>query len=149
MDADKVLDSLFVGCHRAGDQCPLYRPDDEVADIRARVNSLLNRLRDEPALVISPTASMPAIITYSDIQRVMFAVLYVPAVFPMIAVLLDELYRENNIASMINLVDVAPLCASEFKLLTYPTDGGRSVLCNDQQTVSRALAPNMAVMQVG
>lgn len=133
MDADKVLDSLFTGCHRAGEKCALYRPDDEVADIRARVDSLLDRLREEPALVFSPEAVMPTMITYSDIKRLMFGVLYAPSVFPIIAVVLDDLYRERNIAAMVNPVDVAPLCASEFKMLTYPTDGGRSVLCSDEQ----------------
>lgn len=95
----------------------------------------MDRLRDEPVFVVPRQASMPGMITHSDIKALVFSVLYNPLVFPVIARFLDELYREREIGGLISPADLAPLCAPELKLPTYPTDGGLAVLCSDQHWI--------------
>ncbi|KAK0754340.1 TAP-like protein-domain-containing protein [Schizothecium vesticola] len=96
-DADKVMDSFYFHCHRAGPlRCAFHAATPDL--IRARLDALLDTLRTTPVLVPPPpsdtddTPSLPELITYSKAKRMIATALYQPILrFPSIAVVLAGL----------------------------------------------------------
>lgn len=121
-------------CHQAKARCRLYRDGDKLNDVRERFESILNNLADRP-LVYAIEGSMPVYITYSTIKALLFSATYVPAVFPSVAEVFDDLYRGVDVTRFLGPIDLSPLCEAKPKhlLRIFPDDGGTAVLCTDQR----------------
>ncbi|KAK4176535.1 Alpha/Beta hydrolase protein [Triangularia setosa] len=106
-DTDAVMEAFFTHCHLAGPvKCPFFSPTP--SQIKSRLFSLLDSLRQSPILVIIPPASNnltslttvnppPEIITYSRIRKMLSTALYQPHLrFPPIATVLSALESSNG-----------------------------------------------------
>ncbi|KAK1829949.1 hypothetical protein QBC39DRAFT_412302 [Podospora conica] len=101
-DADKVMDSFYFHCHRAGPlRCAFHAATPDL--IRARLDALLETLRTTPVLVpprpseSDDLPSLPELITYSKAKRMIATALYQPILrFPSIAVVLAGLERGDG-----------------------------------------------------
>ena len=85
-DADKIMDAFYHFCHLAGpSQCALYSLT--AAEIESRFNKVLANLKIHPVIVpASTSASLPEVVTYSSIKRLISAALYRPIIlFPPLA----------------------------------------------------------------
>lgn len=133
-DTDKVIDRFQLYCFQAEERCHLYRKGDQLADVRQRFASVLDSLAEQPR-VYAIKGSMPVYITYSMVKTLLFSIAYAPAVFPLIAMVLDALHRGLDVSTFMQPVDLSPLCESKPKDLRMqnPDDGGTAVMCGDQR----------------
>ncbi|EJC98519.1 uncharacterized protein FOMMEDRAFT_171120 [Fomitiporia mediterranea MF3/22] len=77
VDMDKVYTSILDACVEAGpSQCTLHENTTE--QIHDRIETLMNKLRIEPALYFNGTAINSAVVDYSTVRYQMFQSLYFP-----------------------------------------------------------------------
>lgn len=136
-DADKISDSFATYCHEAGDKCALYRPGDKPSDIDARFWRILAGLKDNPITGIGPTKT-PVIVSHSDVRMLLFASLYAPMIFPIIATLFDLV--EKGLGELLaqfwvlpGLYDLKPLCTLHLPAWVYPTEAQVAIMCSDKR----------------
>lgn len=132
-DSDKVLDRFFYYCHAAKERCHIWRKGDDVDDLKRRYESIMAELQETPRPVINSGSHIPNLVTYSDIKRLTFAILYSPTAFRILSLVLDVIERGKGLGELMNSVDLALMCTLNSKLLFYPSDGGLAVMCSDQQ----------------
>ncbi|KAK0748457.1 Alpha/Beta hydrolase protein [Apiosordaria backusii] len=107
-DTDTVMEAFFHHCHLVGPlKCPFYSPTP--SQIKSRLFTLLDSLRQSPILIIPPTNTnltsspgssnpLPELITYSKIRLLLSTALYQPLLrFPRIAVVLSALESSNGL----------------------------------------------------
>ncbi|KAB8289997.1 hypothetical protein EYC80_010324 [Monilinia laxa] len=103
-DSDKVMEAFYHHCHLSGPTlCAFYSPTP--SQISTRLQNLLASLKTHPIIVPSsdPT-SLPEIISYTSLQRLISASLYRPILlFPSLANVLLSLEARNG-SSFIDLV---------------------------------------------
>ncbi|KAK4200084.1 Alpha/Beta hydrolase protein [Triangularia verruculosa] len=149
-DTDVVMEAFFTHCHRVGPLlCAFYSPTP--SQIKFRLFSLLDSIRQSPILVIQPTnlttsggtTPPPEIITYSKLRKMLSTALYQPSLrFPRIATVLSALESRNGIPyiSYTNSDSTLPsLCLAESippsTPLSQPQEGTPdafpAVLCSD------------------
>ncbi|OIW32306.1 hypothetical protein CONLIGDRAFT_698959 [Coniochaeta ligniaria NRRL 30616] len=133
-DTDKVMERFRLYCYQAKERCHLYREGDKLDDVTERFDSILNSLADQPR-VYAIKGLMPVYVSYSTVKALLFSATYVPAVFPIVAIILDALYRGVDLTSLMGPIDLSPLCESKPRdpRVHYPDDGGTAVLCSDQR----------------
>ncbi|KAF2831296.1 hypothetical protein CC86DRAFT_463216 [Ophiobolus disseminans] len=90
-DNQKVMSSFYTYCVYAGpDHCPLATPDATFADIRKRVDKIVQSLYHNPLILKAATGA--EVLTYSDVRTLIFSALYQPTTgFPQVAQLLYEI----------------------------------------------------------
>ena len=130
--ADTIFDSLPKYCHQAKEACALYRPEDKIADIEARLLGALNDIRENPITIIDSVTKTPVIITYSDIRAIIFTALYSPiSDFLSVAMIVDLIEKGNveSIAHMFSLTfgnELRSICATPLPEWRYPNEAGSS-----------------------
>lgn len=134
-DTDYIEDKLFDYCAEAGTMCRLYRKGDTPADIRARFEGVMARLRAEPLHIVHPYAHMPLLVSYSDVKALLFTSLYSPnTMFPTIALLVDLLARQLDISPLLTPLDLGSMCVTkDMTWPIYPDDGLAGVMCGDKR----------------
>lgn len=96
-DTEKIITAFFHYCFLAGSEgCAFFSPSEE--EIRQRLDNLLESLRKKPVVVVGTENSLtPAIITYSDIKRLITSTLYRPILlFPTLAKILAALEKGDG-----------------------------------------------------
>ncbi len=134
ISTDAIWDQFFIDCHEAGQDCRLFRPGDEVEDIKDRFYGLIDRLQKEPTIVIppAPDANMPGLITASDVKMIVFSTLYSPiTAFPSLAMILD-LIVEGDLDRLAGPPILPQLCHN-LALRTWPNDAQTTVMCSDKR----------------
>jgi hypothetical protein len=135
-DADAVYNSFPIYCHQAKENCALFRSGDESADIAARLQSIMDRIKETPILAINPESRVPVIVTHSDLRRILFAMLYSPNVlFPIIAQIANFLYLQlDDIFGQLILMPELPLfCGPLLSPVYYPSDAQNAIMCSDKR----------------
>ncbi|KAB5576619.1 hypothetical protein GE09DRAFT_627797 [Coniochaeta sp. 2T2.1] len=133
-DMDKVIDRFQLYCFQARERCHLYREGDKLGDLQQRFDSVLKSLADQPR-VYAIKGTMPLYVTFSTVKALLFSATYVPAVFPLVAMVTDALYRGQDLSTFLPPIDLSPLCDSKARdMVIKPLDdGGTAVLCSDQR----------------
>lgn len=134
IDTDAIWDQFFVGCHEAGPSCKLFRPGDEVEDVRDRFYALMDQLQKQPAIAISPLldANLPVLITASDVKMIVFSSLYAPiTAFSGIANFLDVILEGH--LDQVTGRPVIPMLCHDIELPMWPTDAQATVMCSDKR----------------
>ncbi|KAF7903923.1 hypothetical protein EAF00_001257 [Botryotinia globosa] len=97
-DSEKIMSAFYHYCHLSGPSiCAFYSPTP--SQISTRLATLLSQLKIHPIL-ISPqdASSLPELITYSSLKRLISASLYRPILlFPSLATVLQALETGNGI----------------------------------------------------
>jgi pimeloyl-ACP methyl ester carboxylesterase len=88
VDNQKAMDSFYTYCiHSGPEACPLTTSNSTLADVKNRVEKIMQSLYHHPLAINSPTG--PEILTYSDVKKFLFSACYSPrAAFPLVATLL-------------------------------------------------------------
>jgi hypothetical protein len=132
-DADAIVDKFFYFCHLAQNKCALYRNDDSIDSIRGRYNQIMDKLREEPLIVVVEHTRVPIALTASDVKLTLFRSLYSPTIlFPIFADLLDRIYREADLTSLMVVPDLSLICLPNLKLRNYPDDSAFGIGCSDR-----------------
>ncbi|PQE14205.1 Alpha beta hydrolase fold family protein [Rutstroemia sp. NJR-2017a BVV2] len=103
-DSDKIMEAFYTYCHAAGPRiCSFYSPT--TTEISRRFSLILSNLKTHPIIVPSADSiSLPEIITYSSLKRLISAVFYRPVLlFPSLANVLQSLELGNG-APFVDLV---------------------------------------------
>lgn len=127
-----MVEHFLRHCHQIQDTCALYRAGDTLKDIKARYDDVFTSLIEKPRVYAIPGYT-PFTITYSDLKMLNFIINYVPSKFPVLALVLDALYREVDMATLLPPVDLVPVCGLDPRDLLYPSEGQISVLCSDER----------------
>jgi hypothetical protein len=127
-----VVKHFLLHCHEVQDACALYRSGDKLEDVKARYDAVFTSLIEKPRVYAIP-GNTPFTITYSDLKMLNFVINYVPVRFPVLALVLDALYREVDMATLMPPVDLAPVCGMDPRDLLYPSEGQIAVLCSDER----------------
>lgn len=96
-DTDKVMDSFYQFCHRAGPQnCSFYAPSPR--EIEIRLDMLLKRIRKHPVIVpASPSGGRPEVVSFSGLRKLIASALYRPLfMFPPLAEILSALEEDDG-----------------------------------------------------
>jgi len=139
IDADAIFDSFSTYCHQATSKCALYRSGDDAKDIENRFLGVLNRIKKQPVVIISPFVTVPLVVTHSDIKSLLFSTLYGPTqVFPAVATIVDYLHRgfDDILGQFIIPPAVIPLgiyCEQTLPSWLYPTDALNAIMCSDKR----------------
>ncbi|KAF8583140.1 alpha/beta-hydrolase, partial [Ramaria rubella] len=147
LDIDKLLNRLFEYCSLSTEEhCPLISPSVQTpAQIRARVDGILELLRTAPMAVANATSSQFGIITHHLVHLNLFKSLYAPLkLFPSFAQALVDLEKGDGHA-MLRLFDDAN---QEFQCDCTPSPGfhfagriketGVAVACGDADPVEES-----------
>jgi hypothetical protein len=134
-DADKVLASFHKYCHKGKDLCALYRNGDSEENIEARLNSVMDSLKRNPLTGVNVVKNTPAMVTYSDLKRLLFMSLYSPQlVFPAVAFIIDLIHRGQG-DTLLSLLDqpfeFKPFCSAMY----FPPGGDaqNAIMCSDKR----------------
>lgn len=131
-DIDVILEKFHYYCHEAKDLCRLYRANDTVQGVKSRLESVMDRLKTDPLTFTLPQVRLPIVVTYSDIKRVLFTFMYFPIMtFPLMATVLDMIYRGQDLGPLTVAPDLFPLCLSSLPLPYYPEDSPLAIGCSD------------------
>ncbi|KAI1351739.1 Alpha/Beta hydrolase protein [Xylaria sp. FL0043] len=132
-DADAIWDRFFVYCAEAGTACSFYRAGDGPEDVRKRFEETLSMLKEQPATVVLPDMSLPALVTASDVKKsIFFGGLYAPIVgFPVIAELLNHAFN-GRLGEIAQGAGMATLCGN-LTLPLWPDDAMRGIACGDKR----------------
>ncbi|KAF7926064.1 uncharacterized protein EAE97_010364 [Botrytis byssoidea] len=97
-DSEKIMSAFYHYCHLSGPTiCAFYSPTP--SQISTRLATLLSQLKIHPILVSPQDASsLPELITYSSLKRLISASLYRPILlFPSLATVLQALETGNGV----------------------------------------------------
>lgn len=136
-DTDKVMNSFYTLCHRAGlRRCPFY--DMTPAAIEKRLDTLLANIKLHPVVVPgSSPGERPEIVSYSTVRRVISMSLYRPILyFPLLAKALLALESGNGLPFLTlsgQGIEDSLLCGSEEgqDLAEGNSDASAAILCSD------------------
>ena len=97
-DTEKVMSFFYESCFLGHTRCPLFRlGDTNPADIKARLDTVLESLRESPIPVVHDGEAR--LITYNDLRQQIFSDLYRPYTkFPDLATAVNELMHGNYTA---------------------------------------------------
>ena len=99
----------------------------------------MRRLEKDPIIFVEEVAQLPGILTLSLIRQLLFGAMYAPmSSFPLLALVTDQLYRNNVMALLRGGPDLLPLCGLKQKLPLYPDDSQITIGCSDWAMVVRA-----------
>lgn len=137
LDTDKILDLFFEFCADASlpGQCALHREGDTPSAVRKRYERVMDRLQyGEPITFTHPTYFYPVVLQAELFRTLVFSMLYSPkAMFPILAVLLDNLYEERYDAFLMFFGDMVQLCGGVSEALgRLLNDAQRAVMCSDK-----------------
>ncbi|KAF9562407.1 hypothetical protein CPC08DRAFT_663222 [Agrocybe pediades] len=140
VDADKVMDSFFTGCHEAGpEECDFWAPSAD--DIRKNLTSIYDTLRSRPIPV--NTGKGYGLVDYALVRGLVFRSLYSPfASFRPLATALAAL-AAGDASLTFDAAFVPPTkcsCDPSDGLFTNVVDAQNAVLCNDGPDVPGDLA---------
>ncbi|EJC98516.1 uncharacterized protein FOMMEDRAFT_171118 [Fomitiporia mediterranea MF3/22] len=77
LDMDKTYTNILDACVQAGPSvCPIF--ENTTAQVHARIENLLNKLRIEPVLLFNSTAINSAVVDYATVRSQIFEALYFP-----------------------------------------------------------------------
>jgi pimeloyl-ACP methyl ester carboxylesterase len=151
-DADTIFNSFPGYCHEAKGACAIYRAGDEIKDVEERFFGILDDLKDNPILLTDPTSKTPVIITYSDIRRICFSILYAPTYgFYSLAIIMDfilkgELQWIAQIFSIAFPFEIFPVCGEPGPAWMYPNEAQSSIMCSDKRYPLNETVPNLKEM---
>lgn len=148
VDADVIIDKFFYYCHVSRELCALYRRGDSPSDIKARFSEVIIKLQEEPVIVAPMHVRVPITVTASDIRQMLFSAIYSPVkLFPVVALVLDLIYRDEDITALATVPDLTAVCAPNLKLRHYPDESNIAISCSDRQyKVCTVLAKCMTSM---
>lgn len=131
-DTDTVLEHFFTNCYDAKTDCSLYRVGDRVDDIKQRFNLVTASIENEPLISVAQNARLPSVLTISLVKQLLFAATYAPmTTFPLVALLMNELYNGIDLASQLGGPDLVPFCGLKQKIAIYPDDSSTAIGCSD------------------
>jgi hypothetical protein len=138
------MENFYPACHAAGKDCKLWRPNDQVADVKARMLGLMDKLAKDPFISVSAYARLPAILGISLIKQLLFSSIYFPVrSFPLIAQIADMLYRGENLGALFGGPDLQPFCGEIFP--PFEIDDSPNVIgCSDWRDMVRATSFHVA-----
>lgn len=142
-DSDKVMEAFYHHCHLSGPTlCAFYSPTP--SQISTRLQNLLASLKTHPIIVpSSDPASLPEIITYTSLQRLISASLYRPILlFPSLANVLLSLEARNG-SAFIDLVSAFGMREPFTCECTSCQNGLPSPETEDQEATDDAMAAVM------
>lgn len=138
LDTDKILDLFFEFCADAEskEKCALHREGDTPSSVEKRYNDVMNRLQyGEPIMFIHPVYFYPVVLQAELFRTLVFSMLYSPkAMFPILGVLLDNLFEERYEIFGGMFGDAVQLCSPGM----YPVlgqilnDAQRAIMCSDK-----------------
>jgi pimeloyl-ACP methyl ester carboxylesterase len=145
-DFEEGWSTFFERCFSVGKTCPLFRPSDTgPADIRSRVDSVLEQIKQDPIPLTSHGSS--ELITYSDIKLSIFSANYNPVpAFPALATVLNAIYTHNSTHTSLpaRLVNPNPSISCFKNASSWPSqvqhsfsrDATFSTLCTDASSLA-------------
>jgi len=139
VDADAGYNSFSKYCQQAKEECALYRDGDQVEDIRARFDAVLDNLKDNPITSINTITKAPTVVNLSDIRFLLFSTLYSPtAMYGIVALLVDMLHRglRDEVAQLLGVPPAyhrEPFCVASLPSWTYPTESQPAIMCSDKR----------------
>lgn len=152
-DADTIFNSFPKYCHEGKTLCPLYRSGDKVSDLEDRFFGTLENLKANPIIFSDPNTKTPIIVTYSDIRRLFFSIIYSPTYgFPFMAGIMDHILQGNNyqIFAMIfaipTLFEFYPVCEKARPAWQYPNEAQSAIMCSDKRYPLNETVPNLKLM---
>lgn len=151
-DADTIFNSFPRHCYEAKELCALYRAGDEVTDVEERFFGTIDNLKENPILLTDPSSKTPVIITYSDIKRLFFSVLYAPTYgFPGIAFIMDFILKDQLqwIAQVFSIsfpFEIYPVCGEPRPAWMYPNEAQPAIMCSDKRYPLNETVPNLKDM---
>ena len=132
VDADTIWDKFFVYCHKAGPKCAFSHPSYSVQDLRDRYEAIASHLKADPILVVSALDKFPFLITYTDLESLIFQSLYSPiTLFPIVARVL--VWMEQHVPGSLAYSGIAAQGLCIPKPVKYPEDSERGVMCGDKR----------------
>ncbi|KAI9684587.1 MAG: hypothetical protein M1822_005675 [Bathelium mastoideum] len=95
VSTERAVQSFYDLCAAAGpDKCDLATQDDQPADIKAKLDGILAKLRHNPLQVVG---KLPEVVEWSDVKDLVFTSLYTPVQsFPFLAKILAAVERSNG-----------------------------------------------------
>ena len=120
----------------------IYRPSDTPASLKVRVEKVLENLKKNPVIGISPYSNVPLVFQYSTLKSFIFGGLYSPMqTFDFFAKILDAVYT-NNTKKLLEMIPVFyPMYPSSG--LRFPTaaappqsfglDAQLAIMCTDKR----------------
>lgn len=151
-DADAIFNSFPRYCHEGQAMCPLYRAGDEVEDVEKRFYGAVNKLKESPLSIADSRSKTPVVVTYSDIRRQIFPILYSPTYgFFFLGMFLDFLEKENweFIAMLYSLpfvFEIWPICKPPLRAWMYPNEANLAIMCSDKRYPLNETIPNLESM---
>ncbi|KAG9228384.1 TAP-like protein-domain-containing protein [Amylocarpus encephaloides] len=148
-DTDAVSNSFAKYCHEAAGACAIWRPNDTVSDISARMEQTMANIKDNPISLIDPDSKVPIVITYSDLKALLFGTLYAPtATFTAVAIIMDLLHRHlDEILTTIfrpppNL-ELPAFCGPPQPASVYLNEAQAAIMCSDKRYQLNDTLPNI------
>ncbi|KAG4437872.1 hypothetical protein IFR05_006632 [Cadophora sp. M221] len=135
-DADKISTSFSYYCHKAKENCELYRPGDEVSDVEDRFQAVMDRIKENPVTLIHPISKQPVLITHSHVRLILFSILYAPnSGFMAVAWIFDLLSRgyDDILGQIFPLPEPEPFCAVNLPAEIFPNEAQIAIMCSDKR----------------
>lgn len=135
--SDYILSTFSRYCHEAGDQCVLYRAGDSATDVESRFQGVLNAIKEYPVTLIHPISHAPIVVTYSEVELLLFGVLYTPSqLFPAVAQIVDLLYQGHTeiLGQIWSLpYDHEPFCSPSLPSYMFANEAQNAIMCSDKR----------------
>ncbi|TVY93057.1 Tripeptidyl aminopeptidase [Lachnellula willkommii] len=139
-DTDAIAELFYTYCHEAGSKCDLYKKDDTPADIKARFEGVLARIRKDPIILVNDLTKLPQVIYESDIRSFLFSALYFPTVYsPIIATIFDRLDSGDYdvlkllLGGFIPGTDLPSLCSPPPSPQYFSDEATFAIMCSDKR----------------
>lgn len=151
LDLDKITNSFFYFCHKAGGDCALYRDGDSEADVQARFENTMEHLKENPITGVNPSTLTPIVLKYDMLRMFMFSFFYSPVVtFPLLALILDMCYRrdEKALLSMFmngNGIDADIFCSNQIITGYEGRDAQLAIMCSDKRYPVRYISSSISI----
>lgn len=148
-DSDAIAELFYTYCHEAGSKCDLYKKDDTPADIKARFEGVLARIRKDPIILVNDLTKLPQVIYESDIRSFLFSALYSPTVYsPIIATIFERL--DNGDYDVLKSVpggfthgtDLPSFCSPPPSPQYFSDEAAFAIMCSDKRYPVSDTAPS-------
>lgn len=120
---DEAMETFSMSCHAAGpEKCLFWGPTP--ANITARLDNIIEQLREHPIPVSVQNQALPSLVTVSDLKALFLNAIYSPtALFPVMAGILHqiELGDASALVDMFNKMDIT----SDARLIIQCADSQR------------------------
>ncbi|TVY47845.1 Tripeptidyl aminopeptidase [Lachnellula occidentalis] len=139
-DADAIAELFYTYCHEAGVKCDLYKKDDTPANIKARFEGVLARIRKNPITLVDNLTKLPQVIYESDIRSFLFSTLYSPTLYsPIIASIFDRLDSGDDdvlkglLGGFFPGIDLPFLCGPPPSPQYFSDEAMSAIMCSDKR----------------